>query len=93
MQAAESYVNQRVVEVLGDISNKGDRQVKAVEVTCVFRDFGNQILLRERAFVVGNRGGSLGKGETRSFRLAFDDVPNTWNQAMPTLVIAQIQFE
>jgi hypothetical protein len=93
MQAAESYVNQRVVEILGDISNKGDRTLKTVEVTCVFRDFGNRELLRERALVVGNRGGSMAKGETRSFRLAFDDVPNTWNQAMPTLVIAQIQFE
>jgi hypothetical protein len=93
MQAAESYVNQRVVEILGEISNKGERTLKMVEVTCVFRDFGNRELHRERALVVGARGGALGKGETRSFRLAFDDVPNTWNQALPTLVIAQIQFE
>ena len=93
MQAAESYVNQRVVEILGDISNKGERTVKLVEVTCVFRNFGNQELLRERALVVGNRGGPMAKGETRFFRLAFDDVPNTWNQNLPTLVIAQIQFE
>ena len=93
MQAADSYVNQRVVEILGDIANNGDRSAKLVEVVCVFRDFGNRELLRERALVVGNRGGPLGKGGKRSFRLAFDDVPNTWNQAMPTLVIAQIQFE
>ena len=29
MQAAESYVNQRVVEILGEITNNGDRATKA----------------------------------------------------------------
>jgi len=32
-------------------------------------------------------------GETKPFRLAFDNAPQGWNQAMPDLVIAQIQFE
>jgi hypothetical protein len=43
--------------------------------------------------VVGGRTGSLTAGETKSFRLPFDTIPETWNQAMPTLIIAQIQFE
>ena len=93
MQAAESYINQRVVEILGEITNNGDASLKLVQVTCIFRDPGNRELLRERALVVGSLGGPLGKGEKRSFRLAFDDVPDTWNQALPTLAIAQIQFE
>ena len=93
MQAAESYVNQRVVEILGDITNKGDRVISTVEVTCVFRDFSNQEILRERVFVVDRQNGPLRAGQVKPFRLAFDDIPNTWNQAMPSLVIAQIQFE
>jgi hypothetical protein len=48
---------------------------------------------RERVTIVGAGGGTLGPGETKPFRLAFDDVPDTWNQVMPALVIAQIQFE
>ena len=39
MQAAESLVNQRVVEILGDIANKGDKTVKLAEVTCVSTDY------------------------------------------------------
>ena len=39
MQASESMVNQRVIEILGDIANNGDRVVKLAEVTCVFRDY------------------------------------------------------
>jgi hypothetical protein len=90
MQAAESFVEQRVVEILGDIVNKGDRKVKLAEVTCVFRNYANQEVHRERSFIVT---GVLAPGQTQSFRLAFDDVPETWNQALPTLVIAQVQFE
>jgi hypothetical protein len=93
MQAAESYVNQRVVEILGDITNKGNRTVSTVQVTCVFRDFSGREVLRERVFVVDRQNGPLSSGVTKPFRLAFDDIPNTWNQAIPTLVIAQIQFE
>ena len=93
MQAAESYVNQRVVEILGDITNKGDKTVSTVEVTCVFRDFSTREVLRERVFVIDRQNGPLPAGATKPFRLAFDDIPNTWNQAMPSLVIAQIQFQ
>jgi hypothetical protein len=37
--------------------------------------------------------GGLAPGETKQFRLPFDDIPENWNQVMPQLVIAQIQFQ
>ena len=55
MQAAESMVNQRVVEILGDITNKGDKTVKLAEVTCVFRDYYGKEMKRERVPIVGQR--------------------------------------
>ena len=93
MQAAESYVNSRLVEILGEITNTGTRNVKVVEVTCLFYDYSRQLIARERAYVVDGRGGPLEPGKTRSFRLPFDTIPESWNQALPALVIAQIQFE
>ena len=36
--------------------------------------------------------GGLKPGETKSFRLPFDDLPASWNQAMPQLVIAGVKF-
>lgn len=92
MQAAESLVNQRVVEILGNITNKGNRVVKLAEVTCVFRDYGGTEVKRERVAIVGASSMELRPGASKPFRLAFDDIPETWNQAMPNLVIAQIQF-
>jgi hypothetical protein len=92
MQAAENMVDQRVVEILGDITNKGDRTIKLAEVTCIFRDRDGKELKRERVAIIGQTTGNLPPGASKPFRLAFDDLADTWNQVLPTLVIAQIQF-
>lgn len=92
MQAAESMVNQRLVEILGTITNKGNRVVKLAEVTCVFYDYSGAEVKRERVVIVGSSGAALAPGASKPFRLAFDDVPDAWNQVMPKLFIAQIQF-
>jgi len=93
MQAAESLVNQRVVEILGDIANKGNKTVKLAEVTCVFTDYYGKELTRERGAIIGQTTGTLAPGASKPFRLAFDDLADSWNQALPALVIAQIQFK
>lgn len=93
IQAAESLVNQRVVEILGDITNKGDKTVRLAEVTCVFKDYYGKELQRERLALIGQTTGPLAPGASKPFRLAFDDLADTWNQAYPDFVIAQIQFK
>lgn len=91
MQQSDSMVDQRVIEILGTIINHGTRTIKLAEVTCVFRDYDNKEVKRERLPIVSTS--SLSPNDSKTFRLAFDDVPQTWNQVMPTLVIAQIQFK
>ena len=93
MQAAEAYVGQRVVEITGDITNSGPRKIALIEVTCFFRNVEGQPIQRERVTVTGGRKGPLDPGATKPFRLAFDNLSPEWNQALPDLVIAQIQFE
>jgi hypothetical protein len=92
LQAAESYINSSVVEILGKITNAGTRRVKLVQVKCVFLDVYNREVRRELATIVG-KAGPLNPGETKPFRLAFENPPPGWNQAMPSMVIAQILFE
>jgi hypothetical protein len=93
MKAHESYLKQSVVEITGDIQNAGDRTLKLVEITCVFYDAYGQVALRERVPIVSPKLGLVPPGQTRPFRLPFDNVPEGWNQAMPQLVIAGIQFQ
>lgn len=92
IQANESYFNQVVVEIVGKVTNAGDRKLDTVEIYCVFSDSYGQLVLRKRVPIVGGRMGGLGPGETKSFRLPFDELPESWNHAMPQLVIAGIKF-
>jgi hypothetical protein len=93
MGAKENFAQQRLVEITGQITNKGNRKLKLVEITCVFRDPYGRVVLRERVPIVRERAGGLAPGATANFRLPFDTIPDSWNQVLPELVIAQIVFE
>ncbi len=93
MGAKENFARQMLVEITGRITNDGARTVKLVEITCVFRDPSGRVVLRERVPIVSQRMGGLPAGETKTFRLPFDTIPESWNQALPELVIARIVFD
>ncbi len=89
MKATESYVQQMVTEIEGKITNGGPRPVKEVDVYCIFYNRYGEVVLRKRVPIVN----SLVKpGESRSFRLPFDEIPESWNNQMPQVVIAGIEF-
>jgi hypothetical protein len=92
MAAHESFMKQSIVEITGNIQNTGDRVLELIEINCVFMDPYGQVVLRERVPVVSKKMGKLAPGESKTFRLAFDRVPESWNQAMPQMVIARIDF-
>lgn len=93
MQAKVDFFSQRVVEIQGKIMNSGNRGLEVVEVTCVFVNSSGQAVFRQRAPIVSKKMGGLAPGETKSFRLPFDAVPDSWNRQMPQLVIAGIDFQ
>ena len=94
MKAKENALGGTLVEITGKITNKGPQTLRSVEINCVFYDPYGQAVLRERVPIVRYRGGAgLKPGETRNFRLPFDSIPQGWNQALPQLVIAGIEFE
>ena len=92
IKAHESYLKQSVVEIVGKIGNQGDRTLGLVEINCVFRDRYGQVVLRERVAIVRPKTGALPPTEKAGFRLAFDNIPESWNHQMPDLIIAQIVF-
>lgn len=92
MEAHEDALDQTLLEITGQITNLGDTEVTVVEANCVFRDLNGLELERQRSAFVSERTGGLAPGETQSFRMAFDSVPEGWNQILPDLFIAQIQF-
>ncbi|MCU1337348.1 MAG: hypothetical protein JWO19_2929 [Bryobacterales bacterium] len=92
MKGTKNYFGQMVVEIAGNITNAGDRDLDTVELYCVFQDGYGQMALRQRVPIVSPKMGGLKPGETKSFRLPFDNMPESWNQKMPQLVIASVKF-
>jgi len=89
MKATDSYAGQTVIEIQGKIRNAGDRAIRTVEVWCIFYDAYGQLVRRVRVPIVRT---GLNPGQTRPFRLPFDDIPESWSKQMPQLVIASITF-
>jgi len=92
IQAHESYMKQQIVEITGKIENTGDRVLEQVVLNCVFRDAYGQVVLRERVPIVSKKMGGLAPNDVKPFRMPFDNIPEGWNQALPDLVIAEIDF-
>jgi hypothetical protein len=89
MKATTSFAGGDLVEITGKIQNTGARAVERAELTCIFYDPYGTIVARERVPIIRRR---LNPGETREFRLPFEGIGSAWNQAMPTMVIANIDF-
>ena len=92
MKATGSFANQTLVEIEGKIGNTGDRPIDVIEIYCVFYDGYGQFVYKPRVPIVTERMGGLKPGETKAFRLPFDEIPDSWNQALPLLVIAGVKF-
>lgn len=92
MKATENFMKQQVVEIEGKIANNGPRPLESIDVYCYFSGVDGRPVYRERVPIVQAKGAPLKPGEVRSFRLPFDSLPDTWNQALPHMVIAQITF-
>ena len=93
MGAREDYFHNKVVEITGKIQNAGDRTLRLVEINCVFYDPYGQVVLRQRTPIVSRKAGGLAPGAQEPFRLPFDTIPESWNNVMPQLVIARIDFQ
>ena len=92
MQATDNALGQTVVEITGTISNVGDKPVRSIRLNCVFFDVYGVEIHRVLSTIVRSSQG-LEPGAAEPFRLPFDDIPDGWNQVLPSLYIAEIVFD
>jgi hypothetical protein len=92
MSRAESFLNQEVTYLSGDVLNSGDRALTGIEATIEFQDDMKQIALRETRPVLFGVSAILPPGKTANFEVSFDHVPRSWNMQMPTVRVAGLQF-
>jgi len=93
MSAAENFLGASVTYLDAQLTNKGTRTVRRLDLDLTFVDTLNQVVLRERARPVNQRTPPLKPGASRAFRVTFEHMPVDWNQAAPTMVPVYVEFE
>jgi hypothetical protein len=87
MSRFANFLNQEVTYLDGDIVNQGDRSIAAMAVTVEFRNIENQVVMRQTQRPITDEVAPIAPGERRSFRLAFEQIPDDWNMQYPNLQV------
>lgn len=102
MSQAGNMAGSQTTYIDGQISNNGRATVTAITVQVAFHGFSNPIsskqtmpltLIRTRQPYVDTQPVSaapLDPGQTREFRLIFDNIPQDWDQNYPEIRIIQV---
>jgi Protein of unknown function (DUF2393) len=102
MSQAGSVAGTQSTYIDGQISNTGQKTVNAITVQVAFHGFQNPIaqketmpltLIRTRQPYVDTQSvgaAPIHPGETRDFRLIFDNIPQDWNQNYPEIRVIAV---
>ena len=93
MSQATNYLNQEFTFLYGVLSNDGNRTIREIEVTIEFRNFMNEVVLRDTQRVIGPRGQPLNAGFRRDLELAFEHIPADWNRQYPAIRVTGLRLE
>jgi hypothetical protein len=88
----ENFVHQEITSLSAELLNKGDRSLKAVEITVEFSDEMHQVVLRESRILFGGAAAPLSPGTRREFEISFEHVPSSWNMQQPSVIISGMEF-
>lgn len=93
LSAEENFLGQQVVYLDGKMTNQGSKVVRQLKIRLFFHDTLNQVVLREEQEIVNAQGEFLKPGQTRSFQIRLDQIPDSWNRQVPELQIVSVQTQ
>jgi hypothetical protein len=94
MSRSTNMIKQEFTYVTGVMSNDGDRNIRAMEVTVEFHDAMNQVILRDSQFIIAPQGDPpLNAGLSREFQVTLEHVPAEWNQEYPSIRVTGLNLQ
>ena len=96
-----NMLGQEIVYLDGTVINRGERPVRALELTFSFFNLKGEVVRRDTFRPVGSVTASHGTGwrdplvpaESRNFRVAFENLPRSWNQHPPPITVTGLLLE
>ena len=92
MSRVQNFLNQEVTVLAGQVVNSGDRSLQGIELTVVFSDTLNQVVLRESRSVLDPGSLPLAPGEHRDFEISFEHLPSSWNMQQPVVAVTAMNM-
>jgi hypothetical protein len=89
---AENFIHQEITTLSGELLNSGSLPLRDVEVTIVFSDELQQVVLRENRSAFGTGLSPLAPGGRREFEISLEHIPSSWNMQVPQIIVSGIQF-
>lgn len=93
MHRAANFLGQEVTYLFGNIINEGDRPVREVEISFVFRNLDNEVVLRDTQTLFGPRAAPLPPGASREIQVGWEVMPASWNQHVPEMRITGLLLD
>ncbi len=87
MSRFANFLNQDVTYLDVDIVNGGDRAIADLAITVEFRNIESQVVKRQTLRPLDEHAAPIAAGERRSFRLAFEQIPDDWNMQYPKIQV------
>lgn len=92
MSEASNFLGDTVYYLDGSLVNKGSRTVREVDLAMNFMDPFGEAVLYKTTHPVTPQVAPLKPGETRPLHLAFEKLPDTWNQGPPVITVSYVSF-
>lgn len=93
MSRATNFLGHQVTIISGYAENMGNQTIREMSFALEFRDFSDQVVLREELRFPGKMEPPIEGGRRREFQFNFEKVPASWNQQHPQFHITGLSLE
>ena len=90
----ENFLGDEIIYVEGSLTNDGEGTIRRVELTFLFKDSLDQVVLKETRTALEYRGKrGIAPQQAAEFQVAFENLPRDWNYVVPEIQVSGIGLQ
>jgi len=92
MSAASNFIGNTLYYLDAQVSNKGVKTIRQLDLTLTFMDPFGQVVLRKIVYPVTLQTPALKSGATEPLHFTFEHLPDEWNEGPPVITPTYVSF-
>ncbi|MGH9357105.1 MAG: hypothetical protein ACRD10_13320, partial [Terriglobia bacterium] len=89
---ASNFLGSTLYYLDAQLTNKGSKPVRQLDLTLTFMDPFGQVVLRKVVYPITPQTPALKKGAAEPIHFTFDRLPAEWNQGPPVITPTYVSF-